>query len=124
MLKKLTFAPLFFLSTVFAQKTEMDAILKQMQFAARELLIDKYYPRNLDSVYGGYLSSFSYDFKPVGDQDKMIVTQARNVWSTSKAALFYKDTAFIAMARHGFLFLRDKMWDKEYGGFYTLVNRE
>jgi mannobiose 2-epimerase len=104
--KKLTFAPLFFLSTVFAQKTEMDAILKQMQFAARELLIDKYYPRNIDSVYGGYLSSFSYDFKPVGDQDKMIVTQARNVWSTSKAALFYKDTAFVAMARHGFRFLK------------------
>lgn len=27
------------------------------------------------------------------------------------------------MSRHGFLFLRDKMWDKEYGGFYNLVTR-
>ena len=58
-----------------------------------------------------------------GDQDKMIVTQARHMWSTAKAAEFFHDTSYIAMARHGFHFLRDKMWDKEQGGFYTLVNR-
>jgi mannobiose 2-epimerase len=28
------------------------------------------------------------------------------------------------MSRHGFYFLRDKMWDKQYGGFYSLVARD
>jgi mannobiose 2-epimerase len=28
------------------------------------------------------------------------------------------------MSRHGFYFLRDKMWDKKYGGFYNLVARD
>jgi mannobiose 2-epimerase len=100
-----------------------DSILAQMKIAAKNLLIDKSYPNNLDKEYGGYLSAFTYDFKPYGEQDKMIVTQARHIWSTSKAAQFYSDTSYIGMARHGYYFLRDKMWDKEYGGFYNLVTR-
>ena len=100
------------------------AQLAEMRLAAKEGLLDKYYPRNIDTMYGGYLSTFSYDLKPVGPQDKMIVTQARHVWSTAKAALFYKDSSYIALSRHGFRFLRDKMWDVSYGGFYTLVARD
>lgn len=101
-----------------------DSLIAQMQYVAKEGLFDKYYPRNIDSVYGGFLSSFTYDFQPAAVQDKMIVTQARHMWSTSKASLFYKDSSYIRWARHGFYFLRDKMWDKEYGGFYTLTDRE
>ena len=95
-----------------------------MQFAARQGLLDRYYPRNIDSLYGGYLSTFSFDFRPVGEQDKMIVTQARHVWSTAKAAMFYHDTSYVSMSRHGFYFLKNKMWDSKFGGFYTLVSRD
>jgi cellobiose epimerase len=116
---------IFISSSVFAQKKDgRDSILAQMKIAAKELLIDKSYPNNIDKEYGGYLSTFTYDFKPTGDQDKMIVTQARHIWSTSKAAEFYHDTNYIGMARHGYYFLRDKMWDEEFGGFYSLVNRK
>jgi len=109
----------------FAQHSpNFDSVKIQMRYAAKQGLLDEYYPRDIDSLYGGYLSTFSYDFQPTGDQDKMIVTQARHVWSTAKAAMFYDDTAYIAMSRHGFYFLRDKMWDKEFGGFYTLVSRD
>lgn len=109
---------------LYAQQNDLENIAQQMRYAAKQQLIDLYYPRNIDSVYGGYLSSFSYDIKPVGEQDKMIVTQARHIWSTAKAGMFYSDTSYIAMARHGFYFLRDKMWDKQYGGFYNLVTRD
>jgi mannobiose 2-epimerase len=115
---------IFISVSAFGQKRQgSDSILAQMKIAAKNLLIDKSYPNNLDKEYGGYLSAFTYDFKPYGEQDKMIVTQARHIWSTSKAAQFYNDTSYIGMARHGYYFLRDKMWDKEYGGFYNLVTR-
>jgi mannobiose 2-epimerase len=114
----------YFSSSSFAQTTNRDSILMQMKYAAKKELLDKYYPRNIDSLCGGYLSTFTYDFQPQGEQDKMIVTQARHVWTTAKAAMFYKDSTYISMSRHGFLFLRDKMWDKEYGGFYNLVTRQ
>ncbi|RYG50700.1 MAG: N-acylglucosamine 2-epimerase [Chitinophagaceae bacterium] len=123
-MKKIIFFPvLLFCFELSAQQKDRQIILTEMRTAAKELLIENIYPRNIDTAYGGYLSSFTYDFKPYGDQDKMIVTQARHVWSTAKAAEFFHDTSYIAMARHGFHFLRDKMWDKEQGGFYTLVNR-
>jgi mannobiose 2-epimerase len=105
-------------------KQSLDTVLTQMKFSAKKELIDVYYPKNIDTVYGGYLTDFSFEFEPAGKQDKMIVTQARHVWTTSKAALFYKDTGYLAMARHGYVFLRDKMWDKQFGGFFTLVNRQ
>src|ERR1700748_1429254 len=107
-----------------AQTTNLDSIKMQMQYAAKQGLLDVYYPHNIDTLYGGYLSTFDYAFRPQGDQDKMIVTQSRNVWSTAKASMFYHDSSYIAMSRHGFYFLRDKMWDKQYGGFYNLVTRE
>lgn len=121
----LSFIALLFFSSVAAQQNSgMDSILKQMQFAAKEGLLDKYYPRNIDTLYGGYLSSFTYDFRVTEDQEKMIVTQARHIWSTAKAALFYHDKSYTGMSQHGYLFLRDKMWDPLYGGFFNLVSRE
>src|SRR3954468_21111045 len=97
---------------LYAQgRPSIDTLIHQMQFAARAELLDKYYPRDIDTLYGGYLSAFTFDFQPQGDQDKMIVTQARHTWSTANAAMYYHDTSWIGMSRHGFLFLRDKMWD-------------
>ncbi len=84
----------------------------------------KWYPQAMDTVYGGFLSSFTFDFKPTGDQDKMIVTQARHTWTNAKAFIRYPDVKdYRDGAAHGFRFLRDFMWDKQYGGFYWLVDR-
>ncbi|MDB5119859.1 MAG: N-acylglucosamine 2-epimerase [Sphingobacteriales bacterium] len=95
-----------------------------MERSARKELIDVWYPKSLDKEYGGFLSTFSYDFKPVDPQDKMIVTQSRHIWSNSKAAIFYpSNPEFKNYAKHGYHFLRDVMWDKNNGGFYTLVTR-
>jgi mannobiose 2-epimerase len=124
MKSKIFVASVFISTLVSAQTTNLDTIKSQMRYAAKQGLLDEYYPHNIDTIDGGYLSTFSFDFKPVGVQDKMIVTQARNVWSTAKAAIFYHDTNYIAMSRHGFYFLHDKMWDKQYGGFYNLVARD
>ncbi|SMO71229.1 AGE family epimerase/isomerase [Fodinibius sediminis] len=92
------------------------------------VLNDQYqlwYPRVMDRQHGGYLSQFTYDWKPEGDQDKFIVTQARHVWSTSKIAAADNGlTAFEDYGRHGYQFLRGGMWDQEHGGFYELVSRE
>jgi mannobiose 2-epimerase len=107
-----------------AQQMIFDSVYKQMEYSAKKELIDVYYPANIDSSDGGYLSNFTFDFKPGPRQDKMIVTQARHMWTTARAAGFYKDTNYITMSRHGYHFLRDKMWDKAYGGFYTLVSKQ
>ena len=86
---------------------------------------DLWYPRSIDSADGGFFSDLNYRWEVVGEQDKMIVTQARHVWATANAAMFYQeDNTFRSIARHGVDFLRDRMWDREFGGFYDLVSKE
>ncbi len=121
---KLLASTLFITIASFAQTNNLDTIELQMRYAAKQGLLDEYYPRNIDIMYGGYLSTFTFDFQPQGAQDKMIVTQSRHTWSTAKAAMFYHDTSYITMSRNGFYFLHNKMWDKQYGGFYNLVTRD
>ncbi len=82
-------------------------------------ILHAWYPRAIDAEHGGFISQFDYQWQPSGNQDKMIVTQARHVWTASKAAHLYPDDArYEKAARHGFLFFKDKMWDHEFGGFY------
>ena len=104
---------------------EKKAIAAEMKKSMVDKLLRPWYPAAIDTLDGGFLSSFSYDFKPVGNQDKMIVTQARHVWSNAKAAEEFPNIPYYKYgAKHGFEFLKNKMWDKEYGGFYTYVDRE
>ena len=108
-------------------KSEPDERLKLADVIENSIkteMINLWYPRSVDTLYGGFLSTFTYDWQPTGSQDKMIVTQARHVWSNSKASSLYPENpVYKKSAIHGFHFLRDVMWDKEYGGFYNLVDR-
>ncbi len=106
-------------------KKEREKIAKEMVHSIDSELLRPWYPQSIDTVYGGFLSAFTYDFKPTGDQDKMIVTQARHTWINAKAAVRYPLVAYYkAGARNGFHYLRDVFWDDKYGGFYTLVSRD
>jgi len=104
---------------------ERKQIANEMERSIKTELLNKWYPVCVDSVYGGFISTFTYDFKPTGSQDKFIVTQSRHTWSTAKAyELYPNEKYYIKCSANGFRFLRDVMWDKTYGGFYSLVTRE
>src|SRR5258706_14739673 len=75
-------------------KNDRLKIAADMESSMINNLLKQWYPQSIDSRYGGFLSTFSYDFKPVGDQDKMIVTQARHTWSNSKAAEIFPGVAY------------------------------
>lgn len=86
--------------------------------------IERWYPLSIDTTYGGFFSDIDYKWKLKGRQNKMIVTQARHIWTCSQIVQFYNDDYYLKIAKHGFQFLKDVMWDKKYGGFYDLVTRE
>jgi mannobiose 2-epimerase len=113
--------------TAFAQTNTQERlqIAAAMDNSIKTELLNKWYPQSVDSLYGGFISTYTFDFKPTGPQDKFIVTQARHTWSTAKAAEFYPDQKYyLACSKNGFHFLRDVMWDKTYGGFYNMVTRD
>lgn len=107
------------------QQEERKNLAEEIEMSMRKQLLDIWYPRSVDSIYGGFLSNFTFDFQPAGIQDKMIVTQARHVWSNSIAARIYpNEKHFHDAAKQGFEFLKRVMWDQANGGFFTLVSRE
>lgn len=104
---------------------ERKILSDEMERSMHSEMLNKWYPRSVDIQHGGFLSTFTYDWKPVGNQDKMIVTQARHIWTNAKVAELYPDQQhYKNNARHGYEFLRDVMWDKTFGGFYTLADRQ
>ncbi len=111
-------------SSCNSSELEREKIAGELEQSLSIDLLNAWYPITLDTVYGGFLNDFTFDWRFSGRQDKMIVTQTRHVWTTSQAAMMFDHDMYRHIARHGFEFLRDTMWDETYGGFYTHRNRE
>lgn len=82
--------------------------------------------RSIDREFGGFLTSFDQNGEFDGNGIKNIVTQSRMVWGFSNLLPFAKEADILRMksaATSGARFLIDSFWDKEYGGFYWLLNR-
>lgn len=104
-------------------KTNRDTVAREMRHELDEEF-RHWYPLSIDTIDGGFFSDINYKWEVEGIQNKFIVSQARHVWSAAHAAMFYHtDNTLRTIALHGLAFLRNKMWDKEYGGFYDLVTK-
>jgi cellobiose epimerase len=105
-------------------QTNKDTIEVELKHQLDEIF-KLWYPLTIDKQRGGYYSDVDYKWELKGPQNKMIVTQARRVWSNANASIFFKTKEpYFKDAEQGYKFLRDVMWDKKYGGFYDLVDRE
>jgi len=88
-----------------------------------ENILSFWLPRTLDSEHGGYYLNHDIQGRPKGPAKKQLVVQARCVWFYSRLINEGRGTGEIRQAaRHGYEFLRDKMWDKQHGGFYWEVD--
>ena len=101
---------------------DWEALKNEIEKELNQNILDRWYPVILDQEYGGYLSNLTNAFVPMEKQDKMIVTQARHMWTTAMVARKRNNETYLQYAAHGFPFLL-KMWDTMYGGFYQNVDR-
>jgi mannobiose 2-epimerase len=99
-------------------------LITEMYEALTTNLLEKWYPLSIDREYGGYYTNITYDMKLMSDHEKMLVTQARHIWSNSKAAEFLGNKNYKEYALHGFRFLKEFMWDNKFGGFYQMRSRD
>ena len=78
----------------------------------------------LDKEFGGLLGQLNRTGEPTGSGNKSVVLISRSLWSFSEAYRRYPDPAYQKMAAACLKFLREKMWDKEHGGYYFMVTRK
>jgi mannobiose 2-epimerase len=87
-------------------------------------VVSAWFPRSLDTAHGGFLCDFDFDWRPNGPQQKRLEFQARQVRAAAHAAIFDRGyrQAYDA-AEHGFRYLTETMWDREYGGWFYMLHR-
>ncbi len=105
--------------------TPFDLMLSELEAMVSEDVLHKWYPLVVDEKYGGYLSYFDHEWYLLEPQNKMIVTQARHLWTAVKAAEYDPDDPrYMAAADHGVPWLCNQMWDDVHGGFFQTTDRE
>src|SRR5690606_25085565 len=91
-----------------------------LEESLKNKIVNVWYPQTIDSIHGGFFSDFNAKWEKQGMQNKMIVTQARHVWTASTLASFYDDSSYKEIAKHGYMFLREHMWDNENVWYYKI----
>ncbi|MGC9343592.1 MAG: AGE family epimerase/isomerase [Bacteroidales bacterium] len=88
-------------------------------------IVDAWYPRCLDSLYGGYLPDFEYDWTlSDGLQEKSLVQQSRHLWALSYLYQQYPaNSKFLEYAKWGYDFMKENFPDDHYGGLYNSCER-
>ncbi|MGA3193321.1 MAG: AGE family epimerase/isomerase, partial [Candidatus Bathyarchaeia archaeon] len=77
----------------------------------------------IDPQYGGVIGRLDREGKPIPPGDKSLVIISRTMWSFAQAYRRYPHPAYKEVATTCLKFLRDKMWDKQKGGYYFMVSR-
>ncbi len=81
--------------------------------------------RMQDDVNGGFITHFDKDGNDTGEDEKSLIAQTRCLYTLSSAhRAGYGDGDLADLARHGFEFMINKMWDHEYGGFFWMLDRK
>jgi cellobiose epimerase len=107
-----------------ADAPDLRALAPAIEKNLTQAILAFWYPRSLDTIYGGYLVDFDAGGHFKGQAPKMIVTQARMLWLSSRLVREGRGgPAMRDAARQGYRFLMDHMWDREHGGFYWEVDR-
>ncbi len=103
--------------------------VEELKEEAESHLVNELLPfwitRMTDETNGGFITHFDKDGKDSGEDEKSLIAQSRSVYTLSSAhRAGYGGGRYIELARHGADFLINKMWDKEYGGFYWMMDRK
>lgn len=81
--------------------------------------------RMKDSVNGGFITHFDRDGNDTGEDEKSLIAQTRCLYTLSSAhRAGYGNGQLAELARHGADFIIDRMWDREHGGFYWMMDRK
>jgi len=101
------------------------ALVPKIRRNLQENVLRFWFPRCVDHQNGGYIVHYGPKGEALPGGTKMIVTQARMLWLSSRL-LRVKLVAPVPELREaadaGFRFLRDRMWDQTNGGFYWEVD--
>ena len=87
-------------------------------------VLGQWFPRAVDKNRGGFHQNYAGDWKRIAGDERSIVYQSRLTWLSAQAAQRFpaQKKRYIEYSNHGARFLRERMWDKRFGGFFWELN--
>jgi len=115
--------------TASADQPSRDTYLKlasEVEDALHTDILGTWFPRAVDNEHGGFHSHFARDWHALPSDGKFSVFQGRMTWVAAQVVLREpkQRETFLPVVRHGVDYLRNVMWDKQYGGFYWGLDDE
>jgi mannose/cellobiose epimerase-like protein (N-acyl-D-glucosamine 2-epimerase family) len=106
-------------------KPEVTKLKKEAENHLLNELLPFWITRMKDDVNGGYLTHFDRHGNDSGEDEKSLIAQTRCLYTVSSAhRAGYGNGKYADIARHGADFLINKIWDKEHGGFFWMMDRK
>ena len=97
---------------------------EEFESAFQKHVLDVWFPRSLDVEYGGFLCDFDRSWNLIGSNEKLLEFQARQTWLAAEASQrFPQEDRLRNAAKHGFRYLKEMMWDRQFGGWYHRLDR-
>ena len=105
-------------------REEINSYLEEARSHLENELLPFWTSRMVDQENGGYITHFDESGKDTGEDEKSLIAQSRSVYTLSSAhRAGYGEGNLAELASHGVDFMIDRMWDKEHGGFYWMMDR-
>jgi mannobiose 2-epimerase len=76
----------------------------------------------VDEEYGGFRGRISNTLQIDPHAEKGLILNARILWTFSHAYDVYGDAIYLKTAERAYDYLLHRFWDREYGGFYWMVD--
>ncbi len=96
------------------------ALAQQMNHSLQRDDLEKWFPASVDTQRGGFHENYATDWRKMASDERAIVYQSRLTWLAAQASQRFptQRKRYIEYSNHGLNFLRNRMWDKQFGGFY------
>ena len=78
----------------------------------------------IDEACGGFFGEVDKDLKQFKQAPKNSVMQSRYLWAFSASSQLISSDKLKEASAHGFIFLKEVLWDEEYGGVYWQVSHD
>ena len=103
--------------------------LKLLRNEAENHLVNELLPfwtsRFEDKINGGFITHFDEKGNDSGEDEKSLIAQTRCLYTISSAyRAGYGGDEYLRLASHGADFIINRMWDREHGGFFWMLDRK
>ena len=90
----------------------------------RDNILHYWMTRTVDEKNGGFIGRIGDDRLSDHEADKSLVLNTRILWTFSAAYRAFGDERYLALAERACKYVMDKFADREYGGFFWMVDAQ